>query len=96
MSLPRPLAAIKDFIHFLKGLAFGLGCGQEHVDEGQAVEGGEDHVHFPVDVPEERGDGEGQNAVPCPVGSCGEGDGFGADLEGEDFCWVGPGGGTLG
>ena len=61
------------------------------MDERGSVEGSEDHVHLPVDTPEERGHGEGEGTVPGPVGGGRERHGLGADLGGEDFRWVGPG-----
>ena len=64
------------------------------MDERAAVKHGEDHVHFPIDAPQKRGHGEGECAVPGPVGGCRERDGFGADLGGEDFGRVGPGRGA--
>lgn len=66
------------------------------MDESEAVEGGKDHVHLPVDAPQQRRDGEGEGAVPRPVGRGREGNGLGADLGGEDFRRVGPGGGAPG
>ncbi len=65
------------------------------MDEGEAVEGSEDHVHLPVDVPQERRHCEGEDAVPEPVGCCGEGNSLGTDLAGEDLGGVRPGGGSL-
>lgn len=39
--LPRPLAALEDVIHLLKGKALGLEAAHEHVAEGNGVEGSE-------------------------------------------------------
>jgi hypothetical protein len=47
--LPSWETTFEDFVHFFQGLSLGLGCCQEHMDEGCAIEGGEDHVHLPVD-----------------------------------------------
>ncbi len=91
-TLPRRPPTVEHRVHFLERLALRLRRGQEHVDEGGAVEGGEDHVHFPIDAPEQRRDREGERAVPCPIRRGGEGDGLGADLGREDFGRVGPGG----
>ncbi len=66
------------------------------MDESGTVEGGKDHVHLPIDAPQQRRDGEGEGAVPGPVGRGGEGDGLGADLGREDLGRVGPGGGAPG
>jgi len=82
---------VEDFIHLLQSLALGLGSAEEDVNEGETVESGEDHIHLPVDVPEERWDGKGENAVPNPVRSRGEGDSLGADLGGVDLGRIGPG-----
>jgi hypothetical protein len=84
-ALPSRQARIKDLIHFLERLSSGLGGSEEHVDECEAVECREYHVHLPIDVPEERWHGEGKDTVPEPVRCCGEGDGFGSDFGGEDF-----------
>jgi hypothetical protein len=65
------------------------------VHEGEAVQRGEDHVEPPVDAPQQRRDGEGERAVPPPVGCRGEGNGLGPDLGGKDFGGVGPRCGTL-
>jgi len=89
-ALPWPAVLVEDFIHLLQSLTLGLWSGEEDVDEGETVEGGEDHVHLPVDVPEKRRDGKGENAVPDPVGSGREGDGLGADLGWVDLGWVSP------
>ena len=55
------------------------------MNEGYAVEGGEDHVHFPIDDSEKWWDSEGQNAIPGPIGSGGEGHGHGPHLVGENL-----------
>ncbi len=55
------------------------------MDKGKSVEGREDHIHLPVDIPEEGGHGEGKDTIPEPVGRRSEGYGFGADLGREDF-----------
>ena len=65
------------------------------MDQGEAIKGSKDHVHFPVDVPEKRWDSKSESAVPAPVGGSGKGDCLGANLCGEDFRGVSPGGGTL-
>lgn len=91
-SLPRRNTTVEHLVHLLKRLALGLGSGQEHVDKGEGVEGAEDHVHLPVDGPQKRWDGEGENAVPCPVASGGKRHGLRANLGGEDLGGVCPGG----
>lgn len=112
VRLPSRNAAVEDVVHLLKGLSLCLGSAahllarpsvldrydlrEEHVDESKAIEGSEDHVHLPVDAPQKRGHTKGENAVPEPVGRCGEGDGFGADLGWEDLGGVCPGGRTPG
>lgn len=66
------------------------------MDESGAVEGRKDHVHLPVDAPQQRRDGEREGAVPRPVGRGREGDGLGADLRREDFRRIRPRGGAPG
>lgn len=88
VAAPGGDARVEDDVHLLERLALGFGGGEEHVDEGSAVERSEDHVpvkthpldcgevlwgkrgnsHLPVDGPEKRGNGEGEGAVPGPVG----------------------------
>jgi hypothetical protein len=94
-TLPWPLPTLKHNIHFLQCLAFSFWCSKEHVYQGETVEGSENHVHLPVDMPKEWWDGEGESAVPAPIGGSGEGDRFGSDLGREDFGGIGPGGGAL-
>lgn len=62
------------------------------MDERSAVEGSKDHVHLPVDVPQERRHAKRENAVPKPVGGRGERDSLSTDLGWEDLGWVRPGG----
>ena len=44
-SLPGGDARVEDIVHFLECLTLGLGSSQEHVDEGDSVEGAEDLMH---------------------------------------------------
>ena len=90
-ALPRPAAAVKHAVHFLERLAHRLVPSEEHMDEGGGVECSEDHVHFPVDGPEQWRHGERERAVPGQVGCGGKGYGFGANPGREDLGWVGPG-----
>jgi len=68
--------------------------GLSYVDKGGAVERSKDHVHLPVDIPQERRNAERQGAVPGPVRGGRERDGFGADLCWENLRGVRPRGGT--
>jgi hypothetical protein len=88
--LPGRDARVEDVVHLFEREALRLRGGEEHVDEGQGVEGTEDHVHLPVDGPQQRRNGEGENAVPRPVRGRSQRDGLGADLGGEDLGWVCP------
>ena len=66
------------------------------MDKRRAVKRRENHVHFPIDAPQQRRHGESERAVPRPVRRGREGDGLGADAGGEDFRGIGPGSGTPG
>jgi hypothetical protein len=48
------------------------------------------HVHLPVDRPQQRRDEQRKKTVPDPVGRGSERDSLGADLGGIDFGRVGP------
>lgn len=56
------------------------------MDQSETIEGGKDHVHFPVDVPEKWWDGEGESTIPAPIGGGGERDCLGANLVWENLC----------
>jgi len=60
------------------------------MDQCSSVEGSENHVHLPVDLPEERGHTEGKSHVPGPVRCRGERDGLSTNLSREDLRWIGP------
>lgn len=90
-SLPSRDARVEDVVHLLESLALGLRSSEEHVDERQGIECAENHVHLPVDAPQQRWDSERKNAVPGPVAGGCEGDGLRADLGGEDLGWICPG-----
>jgi hypothetical protein len=95
-GLPGRAARVEDVVHLLERVALGLGGHEGHVDKGGAVEGREDHVHLPVDVPQQGRDAEGQDHVPEPVRGGRERHGLGAHFAGEDLGRVGPGRGTPG
>jgi hypothetical protein len=95
-SPPSGNARVKHVIHLLQSFAFGLGRGEEHVNEGKGVEGAKNHIHLPVDAPQKWRHGESERAVPSPVRCGGERDGFCAHFGGKDLRRVGPRGGTPG
>ena len=56
----------------------------------KSANGTYNHVHLPVDRPEQRWNEEGQQAVPDPVRGGSEGDCFGANFRRIDFGGIGP------
>lgn len=72
VALPSRAARVENVVHLLEREAARLGRQQGHVDKREAVEGGKDHVHLPIDVPQQRRDCKGKNHVPKPVGSGGK------------------------
>lgn len=84
-SLPGRKTRVEHVVHLFKGLALGFRGSQEHVDEGNGVEGTKDHVHLPVNRPQKRGNGKSENAVPAPIGGGSERHGLRANLGREDL-----------
>ena len=88
--LPRRLLRIEYVVHLFQRLAFRLWRCEEHMNEGQNVQRAEDHVHLPVDAPYQRRYRETNRAIPHPIRSCTEGDGFGANTGRENLGGVNP------
>lgn len=65
--LPGHTPAVEHLVHLLEELALCLRSGDEHVNEGKDVKGGEDKVRLVVDVPRYGGYSEGEDGVPEPV-----------------------------
>ena len=63
---------------------------EEHVDEGETVEGRENVVHVVVDVPQERRHCKGKGRVEKPVRRGGKRHSLRSDLGGEDLGRVCP------
>lgn len=64
------------------------------MDECKTVERRKDHVHFPINIPQQWRYSVGKNAIPEPVAGGGERHGFGSDLGWVDLSGICPRAGT--
>ncbi len=76
---------VKDVVHLFESAAARLLEEQEDVDKGGNAKGPKYEVEAPLDILEGGGREEGEAKVAGPVEDGGEGDGSGADVEGDDF-----------
>ena len=90
-SAPTPRLALEHDFHLFERKVLSFRDGKEDLDQSNEVESAKDHVHAPVNRVEERGDGEGERTVSCPVDGSGKRHGFGADTIREDLGRIRPG-----
>jgi len=76
---------VENVIHFLEGAAAGFLEEEKDVDKGGDAKGAKDEVEAPLDVLEGGGREKGEAKVAGPVEEGCEGDGFGADVERDNF-----------